>query len=122
MTDLEQLTAAIKYLRGTISAFDRMNNGLPYNDHARHVLLTVRAAEARIADFYDREFYTQGFKFYKKWCYIFVALTIFSSGLSVYATKSDPFCRWVEAKYQYIVQHSDPAVTDVYPSPAEGND
>jgi len=40
------LSIALKYMRGTISTFDRANDGLPYNPEARKTLLVIRAAEA----------------------------------------------------------------------------
>jgi len=63
-------------------------------------------------------------KFYKKWCYIFVALQFFTLGVASYAylQKIDPLCVKVEAKYQYILQHGEDVEPEVYPNPAEGND
>lgn len=45
---MDDVQEAIKYLRGTISTFDRANDGLPYNPHARKTLLVIRAAEITV--------------------------------------------------------------------------
>lgn len=48
MDNREDLKEAIKWLRGTISVFDRANDGLPYNESARKTLLVIRAAEITV--------------------------------------------------------------------------
>lgn len=51
------LKEAIAWARGTISAFDRANDGLPYNEQARKTLLIIRAAEnwERIVEFVEHK-------------------------------------------------------------------
>lgn len=57
MSERFDVGEAIKWARGTISAFDRATDGLPYNEQARMTLLLIRAAEnwQRVVDFVEHK-------------------------------------------------------------------
>lgn len=49
-------------------------------------------------------------RFYKRWCYVFVALQFFTASLAWYISEHpikdhNPVCEHIEAKYQFLLQH-----------------